>query len=134
MERLRLLAEATRSFGRLDILVNNAGVYEFAPLEAVTGGDDLLDGLLLPFGVAHEPPQRAACLGQRRPRKSRIAAAIAAWCVSSAKCPVSKNLTSAFGSSRLNASAPDGRKNGSFLPHTARSGGCHLRKYSWNFG
>ena len=26
------------------------------------------------------------------------------------------------------------RKNGSFLPHTARSGGRRVRKYSWNFG
>jgi 3-oxoacyl-[acyl-carrier protein] reductase len=32
----RLVAEATRAFGRLDILVNNAGVYDFAPLENVT--------------------------------------------------------------------------------------------------
>jgi 3-oxoacyl-[acyl-carrier protein] reductase len=33
----RLFAETKKAFGRLDILVNNAGVYEFAPLEAVTG-------------------------------------------------------------------------------------------------
>ena len=56
-------------------------------------------------------------------RKPRMAAAIAALCVSNAKWPGSKKRTSAFGMSRLNASAPAGRKNGSFLPHTARSGG-----------
>src|SRR5205814_6548389 len=33
----RLFSEARRSFGRLDILVNNAGVYEFSPLETVSG-------------------------------------------------------------------------------------------------
>ena len=48
-----------------------------------------------------------------------MAAAISAACVSSAKCPVSKKRTTAPGMSRLNASAPRGRKNGSFLPHTA---------------
>ena len=48
-----------------------------------------------------------------------MAAAISAACVSSAKCPVSKKRTTASGMSRLNASAPGGRKNGSFLPHTA---------------
>ncbi len=37
--------------------------------------------------------------------------------------PVSKKRTTASGMSRLNASAPGGRKNGSFLPHTARNGG-----------
>jgi len=49
-------------------------------------------------------------------------------CVSSAKWPVSKKRTSAFDMSRLNASAPAGRKNGSFLPHTARNGGWYSRK------
>jgi len=34
----RLFSEAKKAFGRLDILVNNAGVYEFLPLENVTGG------------------------------------------------------------------------------------------------
>jgi hypothetical protein len=29
---------------------------------------------------------------------------------------------------------PAGRKNGSFLPHTASSGGLLVRKYSWNVG
>ena len=38
------------------------------------------------------------------------------------------------GLSRLYASAPGGRKNGSFLPQTASSGGRFVRKYSWNFG
>jgi len=33
---------------------------------------------------------------------------------------------------RLKAWAPAGRKNGSFLPHTASSGGLLVRKYSWN--
>lgn len=33
----RLFAEAKQVFGRLDILVNNAGIYEFSPLENVTG-------------------------------------------------------------------------------------------------
>src|SRR5690242_10694283 len=67
-------------------------------------------------------------------RKSRIDAAISRAWVSSAKWPVSSNRTSALRLSRLNASAPDGRKNGSFLPHTASSGGRCVRKYSWNFG
>jgi 3-oxoacyl-[acyl-carrier protein] reductase len=33
----RLLAGTMSAFGRLDVLVNNAGIYEFAPLEAITG-------------------------------------------------------------------------------------------------
>jgi len=33
----RLFAATKKAFGRLDILVNNAGVYEFVPLENVTG-------------------------------------------------------------------------------------------------
>jgi len=33
----RLFAETKKVFGRLDILVNNAGIYEFSPLESVTG-------------------------------------------------------------------------------------------------
>src|SRR5215475_15089605 len=61
-------------------------------------------------------------------RNSLIADAISSQCVSSAKWPVSKKRTSAFGMSRLNASAPAGRKNGSFLPHTARNGGLYFRK------
>jgi len=36
--------------------------------------------------------------------------------------------------SRLKASAPRGRKNASFLPHTASNGVRLVRKYSWNFG
>src|SRR6516225_11421794 len=76
----------------------------------------------------------ARWLRNQRVKKSRIAAAISAACVSSAKWPVSKKRTTASGISRLNASAPDGRKNGSFLPHTARKGGLCLRKYSWNDG
>ena len=42
--------------------------------------------------------------------------------------PVSKNRTTAPGMSRLKASAPAGRKNGSFLPHTASNGGLWVRK------
>src|SRR5262249_17804506 len=63
-----------------------------------------------------------------RDRKARIAAAISSQCVSRAKWPVSKKRTSASGMSRLNASAPGGRKNGSFLPQAARNGGLYLRK------
>ena len=33
----RVFAETKKQFGKLDILVNNAGVYEFSPLESVTG-------------------------------------------------------------------------------------------------
>src|SRR3546814_18265741 len=57
-----------------------------------------------------------------RVRKPRISAAISAAWVSSAKCPVSKKRTTAAGMSRLKASAPAGRKKGSFLPQTARKG------------
>src|SRR5262245_28789604 len=63
-----------------------------------------------------------------RDRKLRIAAAISPQCVSRAKWPVSKKLTTAFGMSHLNALAPAGRKNGSFLPQAARNGGWCLRK------
>jgi hypothetical protein len=50
-----------------------------------------------------------------------------AW-VSSAKWPVSKKRTVAPEMSRLNASAPRGRKKGSFFPHAARNGGLCVRK------
>src|SRR5947209_3493624 len=33
----RFFSEAKKAFGKLDILVNNAGVYEFSPLDEVTG-------------------------------------------------------------------------------------------------
>src|SRR5262245_30723334 len=74
--------------------------------------------------------QTAAAAGLRIQwtRKWRIAAATSSACVSSAKWPVSKKRTTAPGMSRLNASAPGGRKNGSFLPQTARSGGWDFRK------
>lgn len=51
-----------------------------------------------------------------------MAAAISPTWVSRAKWPVSKKRTTALGLSRLNASAPGGRKNGSCLPQTARKG------------
>jgi 3-oxoacyl-[acyl-carrier protein] reductase len=35
----RLFAETEQAFGTLDVLVNNAGVYQFDPLEAVTGDE-----------------------------------------------------------------------------------------------
>ncbi|QIE27222.1 hypothetical protein SBC1_53440 (plasmid) [Caballeronia sp. SBC1] len=44
-----------------------------------------------------------------------MAATTSAACVSSTKCPVSKKRTTAPGMSRLNASAPAGKKNGSFF-------------------
>src|SRR6266550_4916294 len=70
------------------------------------------------------PPERHF----ERNKKLRIAAAISSQCVSRAKWPVSKKRTSASGMSRLNASAPGGRKNGSFLPQAARNGGLWVRK------
>src|SRR5437868_13148790 len=73
---------------------------------------------------AGTPPERHF----ERNKKLRIAAAISSQCVSRAKWPVSKKRTSASGMSRLNASAPGGRKNGSFLPQAARNGGLCLRK------
>ena len=33
----RLFAEANEAYGKVDVLVNNAGIYEFAPLESITG-------------------------------------------------------------------------------------------------
>lgn len=33
----RLFAAAKKAFGKIDLLVNNAGVYEFSPLEEITG-------------------------------------------------------------------------------------------------
>src|SRR5262249_58422881 len=93
--------------------------------------------VLRPRRASHRRPhalRRAAAKrcpwSPERNRRSRIAAAISSQWVSSAKWPVSKKRTSAFGMSRLNASAPGGRKKGSFLPHTARKGGLCLRKYS----
>src|SRR5215467_14874966 len=79
--------------------------------------------------------QRArADLRDRHLRNLRILSAISLACVSKAKWPVSKKRTTARGLSRLKASAPGGKKNGSFLPHTAKSGGLCVRKYSWNEG
>src|SRR5215471_7505772 len=82
----------------------------------------------------HASPSSRRSVYIQGARKSRIVPVISRACVSNAKWPVSKKRTTALGMSRLNASAPDGRKNGSFLPHTARSGGRCVRKYSWNFG
>src|ERR1700749_636860 len=86
------------------------------------------------FVNARAVPALAERLGADHARKSRILSAISLACVSTAKCPVSRKRTTAEGISRLNAAAPGGRKNGSFLPHTARSGGLCARKYSWNDG
>src|SRR5215469_2649863 len=69
-----------------------------------------------------------------RYRKLRIAAAISSQCVSRATRPVSKNRTSASGMSRLNASAPAGRKSGSFLPHTCQKRRLVLAKMGLEFG
>jgi MFS family permease len=77
----------------------------------------------VPCGSIADRTRRA-----RHFKKSRILSAISRACVSNAKWPVSKKRTTAFGMSRLNASAPGGRKNGSFLPHAARSGGLCVRK------
>ena len=63
-------------------------------------------------------------------KNSLIAAAISTTWVSSAKCPVSRNWTFAFGTSFRKASAPAGMKKGSFLPQIASKGGFDLRKYS----
>src|ERR1700730_16436055 len=84
--------------------------------------------------LPEQPKARAVGLQVQGARKPRIAAAISLACVSSAKWPVSRKRTTAPGISRLNASAPGGRKNGSFLPHTARSGGLCVRKYFWKVG
>ena len=54
--------------------------------------------------------------------------AISRACVSSAKLPVSNKRITAFGISRLNASAPGGRKKGSFLPQAASKGGLWMRR------
>jgi hypothetical protein len=78
--------------------------------------------------------ERAAAFQIYEARKSRISSAISSACVSRAKWPVSKKRTTAPGMSRLNASAPGGRKNGSFLPQTARRGGLDVRKYFWKAG
>lgn len=61
-------------------------------------------------------------------RKPAMASAMTAACVSRAKCPVSRNRTWASGMSRRNASAPAGRKNGSFRPQIASSRGRCVRK------
>src|SRR5215468_10104465 len=57
-----------------------------------------------------------------------IASAISTTCVSIAKWPVSRNSTSASGTSFRNAFAPAGMKNGSFLPQIASNGGLAFRK------
>ena len=63
-------------------------------------------------------------------KNSSICVAISLPWVSMAKWPASRKRTSALGLSRLNASAPTGRKNGSFLPQIANVGGRLLRKNS----
>ena len=77
---------------------------------------------VLPAGIG----RRMDCLLQRatlRPRNSSIASPISRPCVSMAKWPESTKRTSALPLSRLKASAPAGRKNGSLLPHIASVGG-----------
>src|SRR6516164_6892816 len=88
-----------------------------------------VQALWSPTGVRHGCP-----LPLRHFRKSPMLSAMSLACVSSAKWPVSKKRTMAPGISRLNASAPGGRKIGSFLPHAARNSGLCLLKYSWNDG
>src|SRR5262245_25568127 len=78
--------------------------------------------------------RRASALRDDYFRKSRMLSAISRACVSSAKWPVSRKRTTARGLSRLNASAPGGKKNGSVLPHTAKSGGLGGLKDSWKDG
>src|SRR5580700_543336 len=68
------------------------------------------------------------CTAPLARRNSFIAAAISSTCVSTAKCPVSRNSTRAFGMSFRNASAPAGMKKGSFLPQIASNGGLAFRK------
>src|ERR1700733_2725638 len=89
--------------------------------------DDGVEVLSYVLGLGGRVGSRTGCLPQGA-RKSRIDSAISSQCVSSAKWPVSKKRISAPGMSRLNASAPAGRKNGSFLPQTAKSGGLRSRK------
>lgn len=60
---------------------------------------------------------------------SRIAEAKSSTLVSRAKWLASKNRISAFGTSRLNASAPAGTKKASFFPHIASNGGRCVRRY-----
>src|SRR5262249_57352625 len=55
-------------------------------------------------------------------RKSRMAAAISAAWVSSAKWPVSRKRTTASGMSRLKASAPAARQQGSLRAQVPRHG------------
>ncbi len=55
-----------------------------------------------------------------------MAGAISGACVSSAKCPVSKNGTTAAGMSRLNASAPGGRKSWAGLCQADALDAAHL--------
>src|SRR5215469_18879944 len=62
-------------------------------------------------------------------RKAWINRPISGASSSSAKCPVSSRCNSVFGTSRRNASAPGAEKIGSFLPHTASTGGCLSRRY-----
>jgi hypothetical protein len=70
-----------------------------------------------------EPATKNISLQIQCAKKSWISAAMSLAWVSSAKRPVSKKWTIAPGISRLNASAPRGRKNGSFFPQTARKRG-----------
>src|ERR1700722_4729550 len=95
---------------------SSQGQNNLAPARAVSpGAVDQHDRRFRSKGTHNDAPFAA--------RNSFMAAAISTTCVSSAKGPVSRNSTRAAGMSRRKASAPAGRKNGSFLPQIARNGG-----------
>jgi hypothetical protein len=68
---------------------------------------------------ARDPGPHSGCLDMNW----RIRSAISSVFSSSAKCPASSKWISAFGRSRLKASAPGAMKEGSCSPQTTRVGG-----------